>query len=69
MKTSAIPIPAGLGRWLPLVLWLAAASTSTALQSGDFTYEINSPDTNTVTITGYVLDYLTPEEGEAGEQG
>jgi hypothetical protein len=29
------------------------ATTASALQSGDFTYTINTPDTNTVTITDY----------------
>ena len=56
MKNTTRAIPVGFGRWLPLLCWLAAVSTATALQSGDFTYEINSPDTNTVTITGYTGD-------------
>ncbi len=54
MNNSTIPIPAGIGRWLPLFCRLATASTSQALFSGDFVYESNDPDTNTVTITGYI---------------
>lgn len=47
MKTSAILIPWGSVRWLPLLCWLVAVSTSSALQQyGDFSYEINNPDTN-----------------------
>lgn len=52
MKSLTILMPTGLGRWLPLLCWLAATSTSTALQSGDCTYEVN-PDGTTVTITDY----------------
>ena len=39
-------------RWMAVFCWLAMASTSMALQSGDFTYEIN-PDGISVTITDY----------------
>jgi len=53
MKVLTVSNPACFGRWLPVLFWLAFASTATALQSGDFTYKINSPDTNTVTITDY----------------
>jgi hypothetical protein len=33
---------------------LVAATTALALQSGDFSYTINSSNTNTVTITGHI---------------
>ncbi|VGO21120.1 leucine-rich repeat domain-containing protein [Pontiella sulfatireligans] len=39
--------------WMLALCLMATVVTSSALQSGDYTYEINSADTNTVTITGY----------------
>ncbi len=40
-------------RLLPVLYLLAAATTSVALQSGDFTYMVNAPAMDSVTITDY----------------
>ncbi len=54
MKTVQLLITRSqVGRILPVLCWLATAATASAAQSGDFTYTVNTPAADSVTITGY----------------
>lgn len=54
--TAVSRIWVGRTWWIAALCVMATVATSSALQSGDFTYTINTPDTNTVTITDYTGD-------------
>ena len=54
MKTVQTPVArVQMKGILPVLFLLATVATSVALQSGDFTYVVNAPAMDSVTITNY----------------